>query len=99
MAGRDGDQLVAAVENERGEPDRAEATGLVRREPDPHDRRANQIVLTAAGQAVVDQFAPLLEQVLQRLFHQTLAPSEIDLLVSLLQRVETAAREIHAAAR
>lgn len=35
--------------------DRLESRGLVRREPDPHDRRGSQIVLTAAGRRLVDQ--------------------------------------------
>ncbi len=34
--------------------DRLEARGLVRREPDPHDRRGVRVLLTSEGQARVD---------------------------------------------
>lgn len=35
--------------------DRLEAGGLIRREPDPDDRRGKLIALTAAGRALVDE--------------------------------------------
>lgn len=37
---------------------RLEARGLLRREPDPDDRRATRAVLTDAGMAAVEQAAP-----------------------------------------
>jgi DNA-binding MarR family transcriptional regulator len=72
--------------------DRAESSGLVLREPDPDDRRAHQVVLTPAGRAVVEEFTPRLEAAIDRVFTETLSPTEVDQLVDLLERVEAAAR-------
>ncbi len=71
--------------------DRAEAAGLVRREPDPDDRRAHQIAITSDGWDVIDRFGPLLNAVLQEVVYNTLEPAEVETLVSLLGRVERAA--------
>jgi DNA-binding MarR family transcriptional regulator len=71
--------------------DRAESAGLVSRQPDPGDRRAKVVAITAAGRGVVDEFAPRLHQVLARAIHQALTPDEIDMLVGYLERIETAA--------
>ncbi|MEM9135088.1 MAG: MarR family winged helix-turn-helix transcriptional regulator [Actinomycetota bacterium] len=71
--------------------DRAEAAGLVRREPDPDDRRAHQIAVTPHGWEVIDQFAPLLTAVLKEVVHGALAEDEIETLVALLGKIEQAA--------
>ena len=42
--------------------DRAEAAGYVRREPDPDDRRALQVVLTEAGLDLLREMWPVYEQ-------------------------------------
>src|SRR3954467_9244240 len=42
--------------------DRAEAAGYVRREPDPDDRRALQVVLTDAGLALLREMWPIYER-------------------------------------
>lgn len=73
--------------------DRAEAAGLVSRAPDPDDRRAAQVEMTPAGRAALADFAPKLTGLLERVVHQTLSADEIDLLVSLLDRLEAAARQ------
>ena len=73
--------------------DRAEREGLVRRLPDPDDRRATLVELTDAGTAVLREFAPLLESVIERAVHAALSRKEADLLVSLLGRIEQAAAE------
>ncbi|HEY5816938.1 MAG TPA: MarR family transcriptional regulator [Mesorhizobium sp.] len=39
--------------------DRLEAKGLIRRDPDPIDRRAKRIRLTEAGKAMLERIAPL----------------------------------------
>lgn len=74
--------------------DRAEEVGLVRREPDPVDRRAQQVSLTDEGRRVVADFAPRLEAVIDQVVTQTLTASEIETLVALLARVESAARSL-----
>jgi DNA-binding MarR family transcriptional regulator len=70
--------------------DRAETAGLVQRQPDPTDRRAQLIVLTTAGDAALADFAPRLHTVLQRVIHDRLDPAEIETLIALLERIEQA---------
>ena len=72
--------------------DRAEASGLVRRMPDPDDRRAHLIAATPAGEAAVAEFLPHLEEALQRVIYSALSESEIETLISLLKRVSESAR-------
>ncbi len=73
--------------------DRAEDAGLVTRGPDPDDRRAAQVILTPTGRDVVADFAPRLVAVIDRVINQNLSPAEVDTLVTLLARIETAACE------
>ena len=74
--------------------DRAEASGLVRRMPDPDDRRAHLIAATPAGEAAVAEFLPHLEKVLQRTIYASLNNSEIETLISLLARISDSTRLI-----
>jgi DNA-binding MarR family transcriptional regulator len=71
--------------------DRAEGDGLVERQPDPDDRRAQQVVITDAGNAAVAEFVPHLNAVIQRVINENLTADEIDVLVELLSRIEQAA--------
>ena len=73
--------------------DRAAEAGYVCREPDPDDRRAHRVCLTDEGGAVVDEFRPRLEAVLEAVIFDTLTSNQIDTLVDLLGRVEAAARK------
>ena len=73
--------------------DRAEAAGLVQRNPDPNDRRASQVVLTQHGHAVLVDFAPRLEAVIEQVIRQNLDAAEAATLVELLGRIERAAIE------
>ena len=73
--------------------DRAEVSGLVERCEDPTDRRASQVVMTDAGRAVLEDFAPRLEQLIHRIITERLSPEESDVLVGLLQRIEAATHE------
>jgi DNA-binding MarR family transcriptional regulator len=43
--------------------DRLEAKGLIRREPDPDDRRAIVVALTDRGTAIIPQLPPVFERV------------------------------------
>ena len=76
--------------------DRAEAAGYVEREPDPDDRRAQQIVVTKKGERVALELAPRLLDVLQRVVFDPLTARERSVLTELLVRVRDAAREVGA---
>ena len=71
--------------------DRAVADGLVERQLDPGDRRAQIITLTPAGRAALDDFLPHLVQVIDEVVFNTFDLSEVDTLVELLGRLEAAA--------
>ncbi len=71
--------------------DRAEEAGLVARGQDPDDRRASRISLTPAGREVIEQFAPRIDGLIERVVFETLSDAEIDTLVDLLGRLEAAA--------
>ena len=73
--------------------DRAEATQLVKRMPDPDDRRAARVVLTDKGRKVVEKFAPLLEGLIERVVFEALSKDEIEKLVDYLERLEASARK------
>jgi DNA-binding MarR family transcriptional regulator len=73
--------------------DKAEAAGLVKRGPDPSDRRASLITISAEGKRIVAEFAPRLHEVLNTAIFDVLSPTEIETLIDSLERIETAARE------
>jgi DNA-binding MarR family transcriptional regulator len=87
------DQLLLSPSHISRILDRAAADGLVNRQPDPDDRRAHQLVLTAKGQKAVGQFMPHLTKVLNHVIHDSLTPDEVEVLVDLLDRVAEAARD------
>lgn len=62
--------------------DRLGEQGLVRRECDASDRRANQLWLTEAGQALVGQLEARLVELRQEVFG-TLSPAEIQAVLKL----------------
>jgi DNA-binding MarR family transcriptional regulator len=72
--------------------DKVEALGLVKRTPDPDDRRANHVTLTADGSDVVATVAPHIARTLDRVIHDTLTPEEIETLIEILGRIERKAR-------
>ena len=76
--------------------DRAEAAGYVERQPDPDDRRAQQIVVTKEGERVALELAPRLLDVLHRVVFDPLTARERSVLTELLVRVRDAAREVGA---
>ena len=74
--------------------DRAEADGLVRRTPDPSDRRAQHVVLTEAGRDAAHRLAPLLTELLEELVFETLSQEERATLMGLLERLRDRARDL-----
>ena len=53
-AGQLGSETLVTSGTMTNRIDRLESRGFVRREPDPHDRRGVQVVLTASGRHAVD---------------------------------------------
>jgi len=74
--------------------DRAESRGLVHRQPDPNDRRAQLITLTEAGVVAIDAFFPHVVEVLNETWFAALSADEVDKLVDLLSRVTASARDL-----
>lgn len=72
--------------------DRAEAAGYVERQPDPDDRRAQHVVLTAKGREAARTYAPLMEDVIDELVFDTLTAEERATLIELLDRVRDRAQ-------
>ncbi len=72
--------------------DRAEVDGLVKRTPDPNDRRAQQVVLTEAGYEAAARLAPLLDDALDELVFSALSDEERATLVALLGKLQDRAR-------
>ena len=72
--------------------DRAEKAGVVRREADPADRRALQVVLTDEGVELLRRMWPVYEQGIERHFaaHLDRSPQR---LRALLERMAASARE------
>jgi DNA-binding MarR family transcriptional regulator len=77
--------------------DRAEADGLVRRTPDPTDRRAQHVVLTEQGREAARRLSPLMSGLIDDLVCETLSPPEQATLIELLERLRDRARSLLAA--
>ena len=71
--------------------DRAEKAGVVRREPDPDDRRALQVVLTDEGVALLRKMWPVYERGIEEHFAAHLGASPARLR-RVLERVGGSAR-------
>ncbi|RDI66603.1 MarR family winged helix-turn-helix transcriptional regulator [Nocardia pseudobrasiliensis] len=70
--------------------DRLERNGLVRREPDPADRRSSYTVLTHAGAARLAKVLPEYLEVIDQWFFGPLTPEQRDALVSALRIIRDA---------
>jgi DNA-binding MarR family transcriptional regulator len=68
--------------------DRLEAAGLVQRIPDPEDRRAQRVTLTAQGVGIRDQAVALHQNSIVRRFDR-LDPTEQHTLTQLLEKLRT----------
>ena len=62
-----GEMLLVNRANVTGLVDRLEKAGLVRRDEDPEDRRANRVQLTTAGRELIDRVDPLYGQEMHRI--------------------------------
>jgi MarR family transcriptional regulator, 2-MHQ and catechol-resistance regulon repressor len=68
--------------------DRLESAGLVQRMPDPEDRRAQRVTLTAAGVAVCDRALQLHHASIVRRFN-SLDEHEQSILIQLLEKLRS----------
>lgn len=60
--------------------DASERDGLIRRDPDPADRRAKRITLTPAGLCVLEETAPFLPAIRSRVFEAMAHEDQAELL-------------------
>ncbi len=72
--------------------DRIEAAGLLRREPDPADRRGSFAVLTAEGQAALRATWPVYAGAIQKHFAQHLSDDEVRIITEAFGRALAAER-------
>jgi DNA-binding MarR family transcriptional regulator len=70
--------------------DRVEAAGLVRREPDPRDRRALQVTLTDEGVALLRRMWPVYREGIEAHFAQPLGRSSKTVRAALERAAESA---------
>lgn len=89
-------RMMVTTGNVTGITDQLEAEGLVRREPDPQDRRAYTVKLTPQGRKVFAQMAQEHESWVIDLF-EGLSSSEKDLMYTLLGKLKTHlnGKEVH----
>ena len=73
--------------------DGLERDGLVRRDPDPDDRRAKRISVTAAGVAAIAASQPIRNRFLIDVFG-TLDKDELDELVRVIDKLSTRIEEL-----
>jgi DNA-binding MarR family transcriptional regulator len=66
--------------------DRLEAKHLIKRNPNPQDRRSVLITLTPGGQALVPRLAPVFGRVTRQLF-TGFSSSEVSALTTMLERM------------
>ena len=70
--------------------DRIERAGLIRREPDPHDRRASRVALTEPGRRTLAAAVETYEAELASVLDATLSGKEQSTMHDLVTRVLTA---------
>ncbi|MER3480046.1 MAG: MarR family transcriptional regulator [Meiothermus sp.] len=81
-------RMMVTTGNVTGITDQLEAEGLVRREPNPQDRRSYTVRLTPLGRRIFAQMAQEHEGWVIELF-EGLSSSEKDLMYTLLGRLKT----------
>ena len=68
--------------------DRMEASGLIRREPDPHDARSTFATITPRGRALVKQARRSHHRLLQETFRAALDDRDMADLTRIMQRID-----------
>jgi DNA-binding MarR family transcriptional regulator len=81
-----------------GVVDRLERQGLLVRKPSPHDRRVRLLSTTEAGRALLDQVAPAIAQVQERIL-APLPAEERPLFLRMLRTLVEANNELSRAPR
>jgi DNA-binding MarR family transcriptional regulator len=83
------DRLNIAPRSATTVVDALEQSGLVERVPDPADRRAVGLVLTAAGHAAVERLAQVRQEVAQEYFSGA-DPADVTVMLKVLRNAEAA---------
>lgn len=73
--------------------DKLEKKGLVERQPNPNDRRASNVVLTAEGKALFDEIFPKHEATISENL-SFISNDEKELLIDLLKRIGLGAQSL-----
>lgn len=81
------ERMVRVNSNTTVAIDRLEAKGIVRREPDPKDRRATRVKLTEAGMKLWQEVLPKHDDYIRGLL-STLTDFEATALNALLEKIE-----------
>ena len=74
--------------------DEAESQGLVKRQPDPDDRRAQRVEPTDKGKSVLEEFLPRVTEVVDQAIFGTLDADEVGTLNELLARITASSRAL-----
>ena len=73
--------------------DQAETDGLISRQTDPRDRRAQLIKLTPEGERVFNEFVPPVLEVLDETIYSELSADEVEAFVDFLERIAKRSQE------
>lgn len=80
------ERLLVDKSNVTGLIDRLESSGLIRRRPDPDDRRRYHVVLTTAGRRQIDAVDPIYHQMVGEVMSE-LSETECRTLVRLTRKL------------
>ncbi|MCL1587008.1 MAG: MarR family transcriptional regulator [Actinomycetia bacterium] len=73
--------------------DQAETDGLISRQTDPRDRRAQLIKLTPEGEQAFNEFVPPVLEVLDETIYSELSADEVEAFVDFLERIAARSQE------